>query len=143
MRLRLIILLSAAVGCFCRVSAQEAPHTELPDSSVVHRLAGFEGRTGNPHNTLMPLAVLPDIWGDAGRRGLYARRFGIGERRPEVSYIIAPKLPDCVKVLGVHPIVPRQLSISNGNAANWGIPYPSAYLDARTLSFPMRGCPRP
>ena len=28
-------------------------------------------------------------------------------------------------------------SISNGSAGNWGVPYPSAFLDARTLSFPV------
>ena len=30
----------------------------------------------------------------------------------------------------------RHFSISNGSAGNWGVPYPSAFLDARTLSFP-------
>ena len=29
-------------------------------------------------------------------------------------------------------------SISNGSAGSWGVPYPSAFLDARTLSFPTR-----
>ncbi|MCH5329467.1 MAG: hypothetical protein J1E04_00785 [Alistipes sp.] len=31
----------------------------------------------------------------------------------------------------------EHFSISNGSAGNWGVPYPSAYLDARTLSFPI------
>lgn len=39
--------------------------------------------------------------------------------------------------------IPQRLTVSNGNAASWDNPYPSACLDARTLSFPMRGIPRP
>lgn len=30
----------------------------------------------------------------------------------------------------------RYVNVSNGQAGNWG-PFPDAYLDARTLSFPM------
>ena len=30
----------------------------------------------------------------------------------------------------------QHFTISNGSAGNWGVPYPSAFLDARTLSFP-------
>lgn len=30
----------------------------------------------------------------------------------------------------------KHITISNGSAGTWGVPYPSAFLDARTLSFP-------
>ena len=31
----------------------------------------------------------------------------------------------------------RHFTISNGSAGTWGVPYPSDYLDARPLSFPV------
>ena len=121
----------------------------MPDSMMIGRFAEPENRMRMPHDRLMPIALLPDISGGAERTGLYSRRFGyahhplypLGDLR--ISCVMAAKKFGSVNVLGLHPIIPRRLTISNGNAANWDNPYPSAYLDARTLSFPMRGIPRP
>ena len=143
MRPHFMILLAAAVGCFCRAAAQEAPHTEGPDSVMIHRSTRFENQLRRPYDAFMPLSALPDISGGAERRGLYSWRFSILSRDPRESCIIAPGMPEVVRVMGLRPIIPRRLTVSNGNAANWDNPYPSAYLDARTLSFPMRGIPRP
>ena len=144
----LVIILSVcAAGCFCRVAAQDIPHAALPDSVMTCRFAEPENRMRQPYDRLLPLALLPDISGGAERTELYSRRPGDALRNPlrdpRTSCVIAAKKFGPVKVLGLHPIIPRQLTISNGNAANWNNPYPSAYLDARTLSFPMRGIPRP
>ena len=143
MRRLLMILSACAVGTFWQVAAQEVPRTELPDSVIVSRMAGFGSQLRRPCNTIAPFTALPEIPGVEERAGLYSRRTGALHRDPNRSYIIAPRLPEKVKVLGMRPFVPRRLSVNNGNAANWDNPYPSAYLDARTLSFPMRGCPRP
>ena len=143
MRPLFIILLTAAVGCFCRVAAQDMRPAGSGDSVVIHRFAGYGDGMRLPRNTLVPLSALPDISDGSERPGLYSRRIGALYRNPDESYIIAPVMPEKVKVMGSRPIVPRRLSVNNGNAANWGNPYPSAYLDARTLSFPMRGIPRP
>ena len=121
----------------------------MPDSMMIGRFAEPENRMRMPHDRLMPIALLPDISGGAERTGLYSRRLGyahhplypLGDQR--ISCVMAAKKLGSVNVLGLHPIIPRRLTISNGNAVNWDNPYPSAYLDARTLSFPMRGIPRP
>ena len=143
MRLLFIILSVCAAGAFSRAAAQETPHAGMPDSVMMRRLAGYGNQLRQPRNTFGPLTALPDISGGAARPGLYSGRFSALSRDPRESYIIAPKMPEKVKVLGRRPIIARRLSVSNGNAANWDNPYPSAYLDARTLSFPMRGIPRP
>jgi hypothetical protein len=55
------------------------------------------------------------------------------------SVVLAPKskLPARVSVFDASPRqLVRHVTISNGQAWNWS-PYPDAYLDARTLSFPM------
>lgn len=47
-------------------------------------------------------------------------------------------LPSRVMVLDNNTLrLGPHFNLSNGQAWNWG-PYPDAYLDARTLSFPMR-----
>ena len=47
-------------------------------------------------------------------------------------------LPDNVTVLNNNTLrLGPQFNLSNGQAWNWS-PFPDAYLDARTLSFPMR-----
>lgn len=57
-------------------------------------------------------------------------------RHNDRSYILLPPMPQHVYVTGPYRLAPRwSLTISNGNAANWGV-WPGAYLDARTLSFP-------
>lgn len=55
------------------------------------------------------------------------------------SLVLLPKvtLPRRVRVFEGSPRrLSRRLTVSNGQAWNWG-PYPDAYLDARTLSFPQ------
>lgn len=149
MRPLLIILSACAAGCFCRVAAQDIPQAVMSDSMMIGRSAEPKNRMHLPHDRLMPIALLPDISGGAERTGLYSRRFGyarhslhhLGDQR--ISCVMAAKKFGSVNVMGLHPIIPRRLKINNGNAANWDNPYPSAYLDARTLSFPMRGIPRP
>ena len=146
MRPLMIILPACAAGCFCRVAAQDIPHAELPDSVMISRFSGPENHMRQPHDRLVQLVLPPGISAGAERAGLYSRRFGyalhpLSDLR--TSCVISAKKFGSVKVLGLHPIIPQRLKISNGNAANWDNPYPSAYLDARTLSFPMRGIPRP
>ena len=147
MRPLFMILSACAAVCFSRVAAQNIPQAEMPDSMMVSRFAELENRMRQPHDRLMPLALLPDISDGAERTGLYSRRSGYALRDPlrdrRTSCVISAKKFGPVKVLGLHPIIPQRLTICNGNAANWDNPYPSAYLDARTLSFPMRGIPRP
>ena len=147
MRPLMIILTACAAGCFCRVAAQDIPHAGVSDSVMTGRLTELENRMRQHYDRLVPLALLPDISGGTERAGLYSRRFGYALRDPLrdpcTSCVMAAKKLGPVNVLGLHPIIPHRLKISNGNAANWDNPYPSAYLDARTLSFPMRGIPRP
>ena len=55
------------------------------------------------------------------------------------SVVIIPQhaLPARVTVLDNNTLrMGQHFNISNGQAGNWG-PFPDAYLDARTLSFPM------
>ena len=55
------------------------------------------------------------------------------------SVVIIPQhaLPARVTVLDNNTLrMGKHFNISNGQAGNWG-PFPDAYLDARTLSFPM------
>lgn len=65
-----------------------------------------------------------------------------GEAVPAVSMTsvaVIPQnaLPARVTVLDNNTLrMGRHFNISNGKAENWG-PFPDAYLDARTLSFPL------
>lgn len=55
------------------------------------------------------------------------------------SVVVIPQhaLPARVTVLDNNTLrMGRHFNISNGKAENWG-PFPDAYLDARTLSFPI------
>ena len=61
----------------------------------------------------------------------------IAPQHNTISYVVAPKMPSHVDVTGFYRISRRWgITLTNGKAIHWGI-YPSSYLDARTLSFPV------
>lgn len=116
-----VLALSAALT----VAAQE-PKFELPrrDSS---RLPSFRLPDSLAHmspwkpdySTMEPLKVKPSV------------------SMSSVVVIQRENLPARVTVIDNNSLrLGRHFNLSNGQAWNWS-PFPDAYLDARTLSFPM------
>ena len=106
---------------------------ELPDSSLWQRFErAMAGHTG-PNGQLRPIGTY--LAGELDPEDF------IPPQHNRTSYILSPRMPAHVNVTGPWHITPRwSISVTNGNASNWEIDWgiqPSAYLDARTLSFPI------
>ena len=111
----------------------ETESRELPDSTLWQRFEhAMAGHTG-PNGQLRPIGTY--LAGELDREDF------IAPQHNRTSYILLPKMPAHVNVTGPWRITPHwSISVTNGNASNWEIDWgiqPSAYLDARTLSFPI------
>lgn len=93
-----------------------------------------------PSNPLHGVGIYSDsltraaAWDNAYRAAIATRNAAEKER----SLLLLPEnQPSRIVVLDNNVLrVSQRFSISNGQAWNWS-PYPDAFLDARTLSFPM------
>lgn len=121
-------MLSAAIALVAAlaVMAQEPPKFDFakPDSI---RTKGFTLPDSLSHlspwkpdyKTMKPIKTKPSV------------------SMTSVMVIEKENLPSRITVLNNNTLrLGRHFNLSNGQAWNWG-PYPDAYLDARTLSFPM------
>ena len=123
--------LSAAVS----VSAQQP---ENPDAPAIGR---EEGMAIHDYDDL---DGLPDIskWLPVEQfaRELQAQQMSRFAPTEFSTSMVIPKRPKRFVVISPDNNTIKfgsSFSISNGSAGNWGVPYPSAFLDARTLSFPV------
>ncbi|WP_418992892.1 hypothetical protein [Alistipes sp.] len=116
----------AALCAALTVAAQE-PKFELPQRDST-RMAGFQLPDSLAHltpwkpdyRTMSPIQSKPNV------------------SMTSVVVIQRENLPARVTVIDNNTLrLGSHFTLSNGQAWNWS-PFPDAYLDARTLSFPMR-----
>ena len=110
------------------VSARDPePHFELKPDTVRHTTPGFTLPDSLAHlspwkpdyRTMAPIRTKPAV------------------SMTSVVVIQRENLPSRVTVIDNNTLrLGPHFNLSNGQAWNWG-PFPNAYLDARTLSFPM------
>ncbi len=119
-----LICLAASVVLALTAFTQELKFDPRRDS--IRRDAGF---------------VLPDTLAHFSPWKPEFKPFGAKKASPVVtmtSVIVIPgTLPSRVTVINNNTLrLGQKFNLSNGQAWNWS-PFPDAYLDARTLSFPM------
>ena len=125
------ISLLAALAAAAAVSAQEPRTSGLPQADslridTMHRAVPTLSDTAPRHAFRIPVWMMEPA---------HPRKFN-----PAVSMtsvILRPEPPRKVTVIGNNTLhAGGHFTVSNGQAWNWS-PFPDAYLDARTLSFPM------
>lgn len=126
---REILLAAVALFAALTVSAQEPePKFELKPDTVRHTHPGFTLPDSLAHmspwkpdyRTMAPLGTKPAV------------------SMTSVVVIQKENLPSRVTVIDNNTLrLGSHFNLSNGQAWNWS-PFPDAFLDARTLSFPMR-----
>ena len=131
---RSVILIVCAMSIAVSVRAQQP---QSPDSPEIGRLEQIVTPADDD------LEALPDItkWLpiDKFAQEMQAEQNVKFQRTTFSTSMVLPKKR--VKVVSVSPDnnsvkFGQHFTISNGSAGSWGVPYPSAFLDARTLSFP-------
>lgn len=137
MKKRIIVMLAAIAACGFTVEAQEPEPLLLEPEAKVE----FKPDTLLRHTT--PGFTLPDSLAHLSPwRPDYAT-MGPVRTKPKISMssiveIQRENLPSRVTVIDNNTLrLGPHFTVSNGQAWNWS-PFPDAYLDARTLSFPMR-----
>ena len=136
---KIFILLAATATLTATTAAAQNPQPNSPDNPqkrVEDRL-----QSGDEFDELHDL---PDItkWLPIEKFAEEMRATESQKYQPRTfttTMVIPKKQPRFVVVSPDNNTVKfgKNFSISNGNAGNWGVPYPSAFLDARTLSFPV------
>lgn len=121
-----ITMAIAALFAALTVAAQE-PKFDIPRADSL-RLSGFQLPDSLAHltpwkpdyRTMSPIQSKPNV------------------SMTSVVVIQRENLPSRVTVIDNNTLrLGSHFTLSNGQAWNWS-PFPDAYLDARTLSFPMR-----
>ena len=137
MKKRIIVMLAAIAACGGTVEAQQPEPLLLePESKVV-----FKPDTLLRHTN--PVFTLPDSLAHLSPWRPDYETMGPMRTKPKISMssiveIQRENLPSRVTVIDNNTLrLGPHFTVSNGQAWNWS-PFPDAYLDARTLSFPMR-----
>ena len=124
--MRKMLLTAIALTVALAVSAQE-PKFDFKRDSLRTALPGFSLPDSLAHmapwkpdyKTMAPIKTKPSV------------------SMTSVVVIQKENLPSSVTVLNNNTLrLGTRFNLSNGQAWNWS-PFPDAYLDARTLSFPM------
>ena len=114
--MRKMLLAAAALAVALAASAQEPKFDFRRDST---RTSGFTLPDSLAYKTMAPVRTKPTV------------------SMTSVVVIQKENLPSRITVIDNNTLrLGQHFNLSNGQAWNWS-PFPDAFLDARTLSFPM------